>query len=622
VLDRIAEEVKAVRQGQFKPFNRAPQLHALQRLDLGFDLRMVTQELSLLRSSILDLWEEHAAHGWDAHHVIREIRWLDVSFDYVVANSVNAYSEARERTLVALDRISAAALDVGDADTFLPRLIRVLQETTAAADLVKIFIVEGQEVVLRAAAGLPGPQPDLERMRLGEGFLGRVAQTGEPRLLHSASDDRLMNDPGIRSRKIHALYAVPLVHEGRVIGLAEMGSRSAFDFSSDDKQLFRAMVHRATALIAQSELLRREREAQRVAARALAQLRTLIISAPIGVAFLDTNLRYQLVSQWLAEAHGLPAEAHKGRPLREVLPPLADRLEPALRRVLLTQEPVINLQETFALDKEPNSPRTWLFSIYPVRTDDGELLGVGKIVVDITERKEMEDNERKTAEFRDRFMSIVGHDLRNPLNAISILAETIIRREEAEGRTVRAAVRIVSASRRMEKMIGELVDFARARLGGGIPVKREPGDLRVVLQRTVEEIQAAHPEAEIKLELSGPGEGLWDSERLVQVFTNLLVNAIHHGKQESRVVMSMDGDGDGPVRVSVHNLGEPIPSELLPDLFSPFRRGAHDQPSDGKDSLGLGLYIVDQIVQGHGGRIEVESTREAGTTFRIILPRA
>jgi signal transduction histidine kinase len=236
--------------------------------------------------------------------------------------------------------------------------------------------------------------------------------------------------------------------------------------------------------------------------------------------------------------------------------------------------------------------------------------------VDVSELRRAEAAARRAAEFGERLIGIVSHDLRNPLNAIHLSVTQLLHSEGLPAREQRIAARISKASDRMKRMISELLDFTRGRLGGGIPIQRVPGDLRLVVRQGVEELEAAWPERSLRLSVEpGRYEGQWDADRLVQVVSNLGSNALQYSPPDSVVSFSLR-DGEQEVVLEVHNTGAPIPAEALSSLFDPFRRA-----SSGGGGLGLGLYIVEQVVTGHGGRIEVRSTAEAGTTFRVLLPR-
>ncbi|HEX8434117.1 PAS domain S-box protein [Archangium sp.] len=218
---------------------------------------------------------------------------------------------------------------------------------------------------------------------------------------------------------------------------------------------------------------------------------------------------------------------------------------------------------------------------------------------------------------REDVVAIVSHDLRNPLNAISLSATTVLRREDVDERTLKAASRIHAAAERASGMIRDLLDFTQARMGS-IPIHRRPLDFHEHVQRLVDEVRLAWPERRIDFQASGDGRGAWDAGRLAQVVTNLVGNALQHSPEDTPVQVSTRGEGES-VLLAVHNEGAPIPAELLPVLFEPYRQGP--EAGAGRGSLGLGLFITRKIVLGHGGTLDVRSSAEEGTTFSVRLPR-
>ena len=220
-----------------------------------------------------------------------------------------------------------------------------------------------------------------------------------------------------------------------------------------------------------------------------------------------------------------------------------------------------------------------------------------------------------SARFREEFIGVVGHDLRNPLSAIRTAAQLLGKRAALESRDAALVERVATSADRMSRMIDELLDFARGRLGGGIPIRRTLVDLHALCRDVVEEARTAHGR-EIRLALSGSPRGQWDSDRLAQVVSNLVGNAIHHSPAGSAITVTA-ADEQGYAVIEVNNAGDPIPDELLGRIFEPFHRGSSAE----SNGLGLGLYIVERIVAAHGGTIAVTSTPDAGTTFAVRLPR-
>jgi PAS domain S-box-containing protein len=351
----------------------------------------------------------------------------------------------------------------------------------------------------------------------------------------------------------------------------------------------------------------------------LAQVDALVAAAPAGVALLDTHLRYVRINETLAAINGLPVEAHLGRTPQEALGAHSLGVEALLRQVMATGEALRGVEFTAIPANDPGVLHHWVGDYFPVRRPGGEVLGVGGLVVDITERKQHEEQLRRTAEFRERFLGIVSHDLRNPLNAIHLSASLLLR-EELPARATQSAQRIARSAERMRRMIGELLDFARGRLGGGIPITRRPGDLRPICRGALEELELAYPTRCVELRAEGHFEGEWDADRLSQLIGNLVKNALDYSPPHTPVRVELHEEGER-VRMEVSNQGEPIAPEVQANLFSPFRRAAQDEEGTPLSGLGLGLFIVQQIALAHGGDVQVRSTREEGTTFTVRLPR-
>lgn len=239
-------------------------------------------------------------------------------------------------------------------------------------------------------------------------------------------------------------------------------------------------------------------------------------------------------------------------------------------------------------------------------------------MMDMTERKRALELLAEEAQFRERFIGILGHDLRNPLNAISLSARALKRRGALTPSQQEFIQRIESSAARMGTMIADILDLTRARLTGGIPLTLAPTRLGAVCQQVVEELSAGHPGRCIAYEEEEGGAGCWDAERLAQVVSNLVGNALEHTPAEAPVLLRSWREGDAQV-LEVNNAGPPIPRHELATLFDPFRQG--ESPRGRKRSgLGLGLFIVKELVQAHGGRVTVRSSVDEGTTFTVWLP--
>jgi signal transduction histidine kinase len=235
---------------------------------------------------------------------------------------------------------------------------------------------------------------------------------------------------------------------------------------------------------------------------------------------------------------------------------------------------------------------------------------------DIGRRQALETALRDQAALQERFMAILGHDLRNPLNAV-LLAGRRLKEANVSERWNRSVDFVISGARRMARLVDQLLDLARARQAGGIRIKLAPGtDLREIVRAAVDELTAAHPRAQIVLKCDEPVVGAWDPDRLAQVASNLIGNAIIHG--EGGVDVSVTRNGDEAI-LQVQNGGTPIPGEVVPRIFEAFQRPPGDISAHGA-GLGLGLYIAERIVAAHGGKIAVRSNAEEGTVFAVTMP--
>jgi two-component system sensor histidine kinase/response regulator len=228
-------------------------------------------------------------------------------------------------------------------------------------------------------------------------------------------------------------------------------------------------------------------------------------------------------------------------------------------------------------------------------------------------RELQERNE--TLQLMEMLTAVLGHDLRNPLNAMVGSAQ-VIQAVSTDERVRSMAGRILSSGKRMTNLISDLLDVSRARVAGGLPLSPRPADLATVIQTIAQEAAAAAPERTIDVSLEGDLAGTWDADRMQQVTGNLIGNALQHGRKDRPVRVRGASLHADAVMLEVSNGGTIDPARL-PHLFDPFKRQEMGEPAEG---LGLGLYIVQQIVRAHHGSIEVESENDV-TRFRVLLPR-
>ena len=232
--------------------------------------------------------------------------------------------------------------------------------------------------------------------------------------------------------------------------------------------------------------------------------------------------------------------------------------------------------------------------------------------VDVFVRLEQQRQQLLRAErTREMMLGILSHDLRNPLHGISIASQLALRR--ASGDAVSEPLqRVLRTSRRMERMIEQLLDFTRIRAGGGVTLAPTPADLRTIVEDIVEEHE--EHKRRFRIDVRGDASGSWDADRLAQVVSNLVANAAEHSPPDSPIEIGLDGTDVGCVVLDVRNAGV-IPEELREVLFEPFRGRKHGR------GLGLGLFVSRQFVAAHRGQLDYQSSDVNGTRFVVRLPR-
>ncbi|WP_225411793.1 PAS domain S-box protein [Stigmatella hybrida] len=225
----------------------------------------------------------------------------------------------------------------------------------------------------------------------------------------------------------------------------------------------------------------------------------------------------------------------------------------------------------------------------------------------------------KAREFEQYLAGIVSHDLRNPLGVILMSAQVLLRQDDLEGRMLKSITRIRNSAELASRMVRDLLDFTQARVGRGLPIQPGRLDIHAFVRQVAEEVGLSTPEREVLILSEGDGEGEWDPDRITQLVVNLVTNALKYSPVQSPVTVRTVGAPD-TVTLEVHNLGAPIPEAAQALLFQPLQRATSQWDKQGR-SVGLGLYIVESIARAHGGTVAMESTAEAGTTFRVRLPR-
>jgi PAS domain S-box-containing protein len=582
----------------------ASEQHALDRLSRGFVLGDLVSEYAVLRQCIMDVVAD--TPGCDVSHV----RVVDRVVDHAIETAVSCYAEANQRVLAAVDRLSREALGSWSLDELLSRLLTVIMESTVATDTATILLREGDRLRVRAAVGLVAERDAEFSLAIGEGFAGTIGATRAPLMLRDAAHDPLIKSEFIRDRQVRGLYGVPLTDGEELIGVAHMGSLTAFGFGQADMLLFRAIAQRAAALITEMRLRQRLDEESRL-------LNAILQQVPAGVLVAGSDGCIRTSNRAVATIWRDPFTPSELDAYRvgevfdmdgQVVPSTEYPLTVALReRRDTTRE--------LRITRGDGSHGYVLSSASPVLDDRGQLLAAVVAFVDITELKETQHRLEREAEFRERFLGVLGHDLRNPLAAILLAVRRLEARADLPAGIAATIARIGSSASRMRRMIDELLDFVRARATGQLPLNRAPVDLRQVLEQVVAETELAGAGGRVTTTTSGDVMGVWDPDRLVQMVDNLVRNALRYGAPDRPVRLEAAGGPEG-VDVVVANEGAEISPERQQRLFEPFQRG---QNQDG-EGLGLGLFIVNAVATSHGGRVGVASSG-GETRFLVHLPR-
>jgi PAS domain S-box-containing protein len=440
--------------------------------------------------------------------------------------------------------------------------------------------------------------------------VGKAALAGDSTLVaeigRASEHSDLIDTEIVRRLDVRSAIVVPFVVMGAPVAIATfmMTSESGRRHSGEDLVLAEEIARRAAQIIENARLHQQLRQSE-------ARFRVALEHANISVFETDLELRVG----WVYNARlGMPDSELVGKTVSEVLgAETSVDLDELQRRVITTGEGASTAFNTIRAGKL----RHLLVRCQPSRGIAG-IVGVTGTAIDVTELKEVEEQLARELGFRERMIGVLGHDLRNPVSAVLALTG-LLRREDGIGDKAGEKLKVIELSaRRMNEMIGTLLDFTQLRFRGSLPVATEEIDLDELAQGIVAELRAAHRKRTIELCASGNLRGRWDPGRIAQLLSNLAANALGHGAIESAVRVALAEEGDA-VRLSVSNRGPVIPPEIVDRLFEPFQQGTQSN-GNGRRGLGLGLFIVREIVRAHGGAIDVSSYDDL-TTFAVRLPR-
>lgn len=351
-------------------------------------------------------------------------------------------------------------------------------------------------------------------------------------------------------------------------------------------------------------------------AEALVRLRELEFrmvaeNSPDVIARVDRSERCSYLSPAASAFVDGPLDDLLGRQIEEIA--LLAPLVRCARSALAGREATC----TFSVAGRDGERRELEARLVPERDARGTVVSALAMTRDVTVLLQQEQEARQQALLAEQLMGIVSHDLRNPLNAVLLGSQLLAATPDAPPRP-RTVERITSAALRANRLVSDLLDFTRARLGGGLPAHRQPVDLHRLVGECLDEVRLAWPGRGIVHDPIGQGAGSADPDRLAQVVSNLVNNALVYGAPDRPVTATSVVTAD-TLELDVHNEGPPIPEALQREIFEPMQRGV--RASSDHRSVGLGLYIVREIASAHGGTVRVRSVAGEGTHFLVTLPR-
>ncbi len=519
------------------------------------------------------------------------------------------------RRLVAYERISSAALEEGGLTSLLPKLLGVFLEAADTADSATILLREGDGLRVRASIGRTTEKVG-STISIGSGLAGVIAATGEPFLLNDASAARA----GVRS-----LFGVPLMHDGSVIGVTQIGSTRSDDFSDAEKRLLRALADRAAWAVAQRFRVDRFHE--------------VLMTAPAIVSIVhgpDFECEFSNLAHRQLYGHrdvlGVPAASLGAPP--EILA-MFERARSTGQTVAASEYPILG---DWCGDGK-RERRFFNFTVEPLRSPTGKIDELLWFAIDVTDQVlareaaekaarerarllESERTARTDAEIanraKDDFLATVSHELRTPLNAI--LGWTVVARRQAPKELERALGIIERNARAQTRIIEDVLDVSRI-VGGKMRLDIGAADVAAAIEAALETVRPVAEARGVLLSADVGAVGIIaaDAGRLQQVVWNVLSNAIKFTPEGGTVDLAAARLGQRIV-IRVSDTGEGIDPAFLPHLFEPFRQ-ADGSTTRRHGGLGLGLAIVRQLVQAHGGTIRAESDGpHQGSIFTIELP--
>ena len=447
----------------------------------------------------------------------------------------------------------------------------------------------------------------------------------------------LYYDPSSRQRALAIMKEQNRVHDFELLMRRKSGEVRLMMFSAEPLELhgehcWLTIGRDITESKQAEEALRRSEEEAR---RQLAYVEAIYATAPVGLCFVDTDLRYRSINTRLAEMNGKSVEDHLGRTLRDVVPDIAATVEPCYRHVIQTGEAVLNVELSAAA--RDGTSRHFDVSYYPIKDNTGRVLGVNVVVVDITQRKQVEKERERLLEqekaareeaegasrVKDEFLATISHELRTPLTSILGWAHVLLENSLQESQRRHALDVIERSAKSQKELIDNMLDTSRI-ITGRLKLDARPVEIEQILLSAVDVIRPSAEAKRIDLQVLIDDHGSFvfgDANRLQQVIWNLLANAVKFTNPEGRIKARLIRDGK-QIEISVHDTGIGIEPQFLPYVFDRFRQ-ADSSSTRRYGGLGLGLAIVRHMVEMHGGSVAASSPGKGqGATFKVRLPVA
>jgi signal transduction histidine kinase/DNA-binding response OmpR family regulator len=526
--------------------------------------------------------------------------------------------DAAVRRLVAFERIASAALETTDLKALLAELLDAFIDAADAADSAILYLKDGDFLRVAASTGLKESDPEEFRVRIGRGFAGLVASERRPLEVSDDAIERLVQSPALRNSHPRALYGVPLLHEGQLVGVAHIGSTTDGRFSAEERKLFSAAAERAAVAIARQLELSQQQE--------------IFNEVPAYIAILSADsLEYLFVNPSLRDLFGRrlvgSSVGQHG---------FGDEVRSAIERCRVSGGPEWIEELSLSGREKPRYLRLSVQQLHDARGNLDRFLLFGTDVTEqvqarlqveavMVERAELWWRERRAREVaelasttKDEFLATVSHELRTPLT--SILGWSSLLRVRP-GTDIDRAVNVIERNARaLARIVEDVLDFSRI-AKGKMRLAIRAIDLSDVIRMALDAVRPAADAKgiEINIDLCEPCPLNADPGRLQQVIWNLLSNAVKYTGPTGRVTVRTSHGADG-VSLTVQDTGQGIDAHFLPHVFEPFRQ-ANGATTRRHGGLGLGLAIVRQIVDAHGGKITAHSDGTGfGSTFVVLLP--